>query len=45
MTPTTAKLRLLSLVREKILLKHFSRRTEQACVDWVRRFVLFLGSR
>ena len=33
--------RLLNQVRDKIRLKHYSIRTEQAYTDWVRRFVLF----
>ena len=38
-------LRLLDRVREKIRLKHYSIRTEQAYTDWIRRFVLFHGKR
>lgn len=37
--------KLLDQVRDKIRLKHYSIRTEQAYVDWVRRFVLFHGKR
>jgi integron integrase len=37
--------RLLDQVRNKIRLKHYSIRTEQAYVDWIRRFVLFHGKR
>ncbi len=33
--------RLLNQVRDKIRLKHYSIRTEQAYTDWVRRFILF----
>ena len=33
--------RLLDQVRDRVRLKHYSIRTEQAYVDWVRRFVLF----
>lgn len=33
--------RLLDQVRYKIRLKHYSIRTEQAYVDWIRRFILF----
>ena len=32
-------------VRERIRLKHYSLRTEEAYVDWVRRFVFFHGRR
>jgi len=37
--------RLLDRVRAKIRLKHYSRRTEQAYVDWIRRFILFNNKR
>jgi integron integrase len=40
-----AKSRLLDQVRDKIRLKHYSLRTEQAYVDWIRRFILFHGKR
>ena len=33
--------RLLNKVRDKIRLKHYSIRTEQAYTDWIKRFVLF----
>lgn len=33
--------RLLNQMRDKIRLKHYSIRTEQAYTDWVKRFVLF----
>ena len=33
--------RLLNQVRDKIRLKHYSIRTEQAYTEWVKRFVLF----
>lgn len=36
---------LLARMREKIRLKHYSIRTEQAYVDWARRFVVFHGKR
>jgi integron integrase len=36
---------LLDTVRERIRLKHYSIRTEQAYVDWIRRFILFHGKR
>jgi hypothetical protein len=38
--PTQAP-KLLDQVRDKIRLKHYSLRTEQAYVDWIRRFILF----
>lgn len=37
--------KLLDQVRGKIRLKHYSIRTEQAYVDWIRRFILFFGKR
>lgn len=37
--------RLLDQVREVMRLKHYSYRTEQAYVDWIRRFILFHGKR
>ncbi|MBL8529794.1 MAG: integron integrase [Burkholderiales bacterium] len=37
--------RLLEQLREAIRYKHYSYRTEQAYVHWVRRFVLFCGKR
>lgn len=49
MNPNTSvesgKPRLLDQVRERIRVMHYSIRTEQAYVDWVRRFVLFHGKR
>lgn len=35
--------RLLNRVRAAIRTKHYSIRTEQAYVDWIRRFILFHG--
>jgi integron integrase len=37
--------RLLTRVRDKIRLKHYSIRTEHAYVDWIRRFIRFHGKR
>lgn len=37
--------RLLDQVRAAIRLRHYALRTEQAYVDWVRRYVLFHGKR
>lgn len=39
------KPKLLDQVREKIRLKHYSIRTEQSYVAWIRRFILFHGKR
>lgn len=33
--------RLLDRVREAIRVRHYSRRTEEAYVGWIRRFILF----
>lgn len=41
----TVKPRLLDQVREKIRLKHYSIRTEQAYVDWIKRYILFHDKR
>lgn len=37
--------RLLDQVRERIRLRHYSIRTEQAYVGWIRRFILVNGRR
>lgn len=39
------RFRLLEQLRARIRTRHYSRRTETAYVDWVRRFVLFHGRR
>ena len=39
------KPKLLDQVRAKIRLKHYRIRTEQAYVDWIRRYILFHGKR
>ena len=39
------EIKLLDQVRGKIRLKHYSIRTEQAYVDWIKRFVLHFGKR
>ena len=36
-----AKEKLLTQVRERIRVKHYSIRTERSYVDWVHRFILF----
>ncbi len=41
----TVKPRLLDQVREHIRVKHYSIRTEQAYLDWVKRFILFHDTR
>lgn len=42
---STQSPRLLEQVRGKIRLKHYSIRTEQAYVDWIKRFVLHFDKR
>lgn len=37
--------KLLDQVRGKIRLKHYSLRTEQTYVDWIKRYILFHGKR
>ena len=37
--------KLLPRLRDALRLRHYSIRTEQAYVDWVRRFVVFHGRR
>src|SRR5262245_8168798 len=43
--PDTPKPRLLDRVREALRTRHYSRRTEQAYVAWIRRFIFFHGKR
>jgi site-specific recombinase XerD len=45
MDPTPHRTRLLDQVRHRIRLKHYSIRTEQAYVDWIRRYIHFHGKR
>ncbi len=44
-TILTASPRLLDQVRGKIRLKHYSIRTEQAYLDWIKRFIRHFGKR
>jgi hypothetical protein len=37
--------KLLDLVRNLIRKKHYSIRTEEAYVSWIKRFILFHGKR
>jgi len=37
--------KLLDQVREKIRLKHYSIRTEQAYTEWIKRFILYFGKK
>jgi hypothetical protein len=43
--PEQGKVKLLDQVREAIRLKHYSLRTEQTYLDWIKRFILFHGKR
>jgi integron integrase len=45
MDPISHPGRLLEQVRHRIRLKHYSIRTEQAYVDWIRRYIHFHGKR
>ncbi|NIK63434.1 hypothetical protein FHR48_000946 [Xanthomonas arboricola] len=38
-------LRLLDQVRDRLRLRHYSLRTEQAYISWIRRFILASGNR
>src|SRR5512139_1311955 len=44
-TDDSRKPKLLDQVREAIRVRHYSRRTEEAYVLWIRRFVIFHGKR
>lgn len=37
--------RLLDRVHEAVRRRNFSRRTEEACVHWIKRFIYFHGKR
>jgi hypothetical protein len=39
------KPKLLDQVRDAIRTRHYSRRTEEAYVGWIKRFILFHGKR
>ena len=39
------KKKLLDQVRDTLRIKHYSYRTEQSYVQWVKRFILFHGKR
>jgi site-specific recombinase XerD len=44
-SPSASSPKLLDRVRQHLRVKHYSIRTEQAYVDWIRRFILFHGKR
>ena len=39
------KVRLLDQVHEAVRTLHYSRRTEESCVHWIRRFIFWSGKR
>ena len=39
------EVKLLDQVRAAIRMRHYSRRTEEAYVSWIRRFIVFHGKR
>ena len=41
----SSKPRLLDKVRQAIRARHYSKRTEKAYVDWIKRFIFFHGMR
>ncbi len=43
--PPSSPPKLLDQVRAAIHLRHYSPRTEQAYVSWIRRFIVFHGKR
>jgi hypothetical protein len=43
--PSPAAPKLLDRVRWHLRVKHYSLRTEQSYIDWIRRFILFHGKR
>jgi len=43
--PAGQKPKLLDQVREAIRMRHYSMRTEEAYVSWIKRFILFHGKR
>ena len=43
--PPVSRPKLLDRVRWHLRVKHYSIRTEQAYLDWIRRFILFHGKR
>ncbi|NQW04019.1 MAG: phage integrase N-terminal SAM-like domain-containing protein [Acidobacteria bacterium] len=43
--PVAKPVKLLDQVRVAIRLRHFSRRTEQAYTSWIRRFIVYHGTR
>ena len=44
-TPGPQRPRLLDRVRDTVRARHYSRRTEEAYIAWIRRYILFHGKR
>jgi integron integrase len=44
-TPAAGKPKLLDQVRDVVRRKHYSIRTEQAYIDWIKRFIVYHGKR
>jgi len=44
-TPVAGKPKLLDQMRDIIRRKHYSIRTEQAYIDWIKRFIIYHGKR
>ncbi len=44
-TPVAGKPKLLDQVRDVIRRNHYSIRTEQAYIDWIKRFIIYHGKR
>ena len=44
-TPAPQPPKLLDQVRDRLRVKHYSIRTEQVYVDWIKRFIWFQGKR
>ena len=40
-----AQPKLLDQVRDRLRLKHYSLRTEESYVHWIKRFIFFTGKR
>jgi hypothetical protein len=43
--PVTGKPKLLDQVRQLLRVRHYSLRTEEAYLAWIRRYILFHGKR
>ena len=43
--PAAKPRRLLDQVHDRIRVKHYSIRTEQTYVDWIKRYIVYFGKR